>query len=460
MFARSVTGLVLGLVVISMGGAQAPPAGKDQKPAEKPATKPVIDAATQRLVDQLADLDFRKRDAAAHQLEAMGAKAIPALRAASKHSDPEVRRRAAELLGPIESAALLAPKRITLSVEKKTTAEVLEALRKQSGYQIDLFATAPPKPGTEAERYTFQWKDVPFWQALDELARAAGLTVQQSFGDNRLRLQSSGRHAPYVCQAGAFCLAAGGFQETRTVDFSAFPRDNPDVARWDEMIFAFSVHAEPRLPLLSLGEPHVSAAYDNENTSMIPPAGAKKEPPNPQLFGYRPGRAYYGGNRALTLTGQLDLVRPSPKSTALKSLRGTIPVTVLVEQKAEVVTDQLATAKGKKLRVGTTMFTVEDYSEAAAKQMQLRMAVTEDAAISDNPNDYTWLNSLWSRIEFYDAKGGRLFNAGGSSYGGGPHQANMTMTFPAGAKPTKLVYHVWTTLRTQINFEFKDLPLP
>ncbi len=267
--------------------------------------------------------------------------------------------------------------------------------------------------------------------------------------------------SPYVCQAGAFCLAAGGFQETRTVDFSSFPRDNPEVARWNELMFAFTVHAEPRLPLLSLGEPRLSAAYDNENNSMIPPAGAdKKEPPNPQLFGYRPNRAYYGGNRTLTLTNQIELVRPSPKSTALKLLRGSVPVTILVEQKPEVVSDQLATAKGKKLRVGTTTFVIEDLSETPAKQVQLRMTITEDAGISDNPNDYTWLNSLWGRLEVYDEKGARLGN-NGSSYGaGGPHQANMTLTYPAGGKPTKLVYHVWTTLRTQLNFEFKDLPLP
>jgi len=458
---KSLACLVLGLLAVSFLWGQPPPETKVQKAPEKPADKPAIEPAAQRLIDQLADLDFHKRDAASRQLEALGAKAIPALRAASRHSDPEVRRRAADLLGPIEATALLAPKRVTLSLEKKTTAEVLEALRKHTDYQIDVFAAPLPKAGAEEQRFSFQWKDVPFWQALDELGRAAGLTVQQTFGDTRLHLQTRGRHAPYVCQAGAFCLVAGGFQETRTVDFSSFPRDNPEVARWEEMIFAFTVHAEPRLPLLSLGEPHLAAAYDNENNSMIPPHGVnKREPPNPQLFGYRPGRLNYGGNRTLTLSSQLDLVRPSPKSTSLKSLRGTVPLTILVEQKAEVVSDQLSTAKGKKIRVGTTTFVVEDLSETPAKQVQLRMTITEDAGISDNPNDYTWMNSLWGRLEVYDEKGVRMFNNGSSYGGGGPHQANMTLTYPAGGKPAKLVYQVWTTLRTQISFEFKDLPLP
>jgi hypothetical protein len=233
------------------------------------------------------------------------------------------------------------------------------------------------------------------------------------------------------------------------------------VARWEEMIFAFAVHAEPRLPLLSVGDAHISAAYDNENNSMIPQPGAdKKEPPNPQLFGYRPGRYSNGGNRTLTLTSQANLVRPSPKSSAVKSLRGTVPVTVLVEQKAEVVTDQLAAAKGKKFRVGTTSFVIEDLSETPTKQPQLRMSISEEVSLSGNANDYTWMNSLWGRLEVYDDKGNRMANNGSSWGGAGPNHVNMTMTYAAGAKPAKLVYQVWTTLQTQIAFEFKDLPLP
>src|SRR5262249_33173708 len=137
-------------------------------------------------------------------------KAIPALRAARKHSDSEVRRRAADLLAPIEAATLLAPKRVTLTLTKKTAAEAIAAINKETGYQVDLRVPAA-KVGQPEERFDFHWKDVPFWQALDEVCRAAGLAVQQNFGDGRLHVQGEDRYAPYVCQAGAFCLVAGGF---------------------------------------------------------------------------------------------------------------------------------------------------------------------------------------------------------------------------------------------------------
>jgi hypothetical protein len=215
------------------------------------------------------------------------------------------------------------------------------------------------------------------------------------------------------------------------------------------------------LPLLSLGEPQLTAVYDDEGNSMIPPRGvAKEQPPNQQLFGFRPSRYYSGGNRTLTLTSQVNLVRPSQKATSVKQLKGTVPLTVLVEQKAEVVTDNLAAAKGKKVKVGTTTFAIEDVSEAAAKQPQVRLSITEEAPVGNGPNDYTWVNSLWSRVEVQDEKGNRVAHqSGGMSINGGNH-ANMTLTYPAGAKPAKLIYHAWTTLSCQVGFEFKGLPLP
>jgi len=456
---KSLACLILGLLLVSLLWGQVPPDKKPEIPAVKAAEKPTIDPATQRLIDQLADLDFRKRDEAARLLEAMGEKALPAPRPARKHSDPEVRRRAADLQAPIESATLLAPKRLTLTLEQKTIAEALEAIGKQTGYAIDL-TPGPAVKGQPEERSDYKWKDVLFWQALDEVCRAGGLTVQQSFGDSRLRLQAHDRYAPYLCPAGAFCMAAGGFQQTKTVDFSSFPRSNAEVARWDELVFAFYVHAEPRLPLLSLGEPHVTAAYDDENNSMIPPAGAARDQPNPQLFGYRNGRYYYGGNRMLTLTGQLNLVRPSPKAASLKQLKGTLPLTILAEQKSVVVSDNLTASKGKKHQAGTTTFTIVDVSETAGKQVQLQLLIAEEAALGNGPNDFTWLNSMWSRLEVYDDKGNRMAHQGGGMGINGPNQANMSMTYPAGSKPTKLVYQVWTLLHCQIDFEFKGLPLP
>ena len=49
----------------------------------------------------------------------------------------------------------------------------------------------------------------------------------------------------------------------------------------------------------------------------------------------------------------------------------------------------------------------------------------------------------------------------GSSWGGaGPNHVNMTLTYAAGSKPSKLVYQQWTLASCNLAFEFKGLPLP
>jgi hypothetical protein len=54
-----------------------------------------------RLVKQLGDEDFAKREAASKELNALGAPALAALRKAAADGDPEVRRRSAMILGAI-----------------------------------------------------------------------------------------------------------------------------------------------------------------------------------------------------------------------------------------------------------------------------------------------------------------------------------------------------------------------
>jgi hypothetical protein len=59
-------------------------------------------AAISKLIDQLADPDFKVRDQAAKALEAHGAEALPALRYAANHRDAEVRRRIEDCIATIE----------------------------------------------------------------------------------------------------------------------------------------------------------------------------------------------------------------------------------------------------------------------------------------------------------------------------------------------------------------------
>jgi hypothetical protein len=448
--------LALGLAVVAP--AQPPVETKPDPPA-KPAEKPTIDPAIEALANQLADLDFEKREEAAKKLQALAVKALPSLRLLKNHKDPEVRRRVSEMVASVESAHLLQPKRLTLKFERKTAKEILDAIAKETGFKIDAFG-----PLKDDEHFDFDWKDVPFWEAFDQVAQAAGLMLQPSYGDDRLRVQAQDRYVPHVSYHGPFRVTADGFQELRTLDFSSFPRGKPAGKRQDLFNLHLTVCSEPGTPLLSMSDAKITAAFDNDNNSLLPLPGAPEELGTP-FRNLRNGRYYGGGQRMISYLTDTPLNRASAKATTAKYIKGYVPVSVLLEQRPEVVTDKLATAKGQKFRVGTTQFVVEDVSETPNKQLQLKLSITEESAIPGGPTDPSWVNSLWHRLEVQDEKGVKLQNYGSSWGPSGSNHVQITFTYgqPGAAavvKPAKLIYSVWTTLPAQVDFEFKDLPLP
>jgi hypothetical protein len=183
-------------------------------------------------------------------------------------------------------------------------------------------------------------------------------------------------------------------------------------------------------------------------------------------FRFRTGRwvSRYGhGNRCLQMQAEVGLARPSVKAGGIKLLRVSLPVTLLVEQSPVVVTDKVLKAKGKKVTVGSTTFHFEEVKELPGGQYQVKMSVAEDNR--DNPNDYTWMNTLYQRIELQDAKANK-YQITGSSWGNsGPSNVEMTLTYttPGPTKigpPERFVFHSWKTLLHQVDVELRDLPLP
>jgi hypothetical protein len=196
---------------------------------------------------------------------------------------------------------------------------------------------------------------------------------------------------------------------------------------------------------------------------MLLPGGGLQDDLDIRM-GMRGGRwvSRYGmGNRMMSLQTQLTLSRPSDKATGLKLIRGRVPVTLLAEQKPVVIASDILSAKGTRTKIDATSFHIEDVTQPAAKQVLVKMTVSET---TDNPNDFTWMNSLYQRVELQDDNGNK-FSIVGNGWGNNvPGSVQMTTTFaPSGAnigKPSKLIYYRWTTLQHEIGFEFKDLPLP
>jgi hypothetical protein len=422
--------------------------------AQPPVVKP--DPAMQRLVGLLGNDDYQTRDRAAQALRAAGAKALPALRQAVENDDPEVRRQVNDLLVEIETGLLLAPKRVTLKVVNKPLQEIMQDLATQTGYKVECNSANP------AQRFSFDLADASFWEAIDRICRECGCTLQQTYGDMTVRLQHVDGFAPHVSRDGAFRFFATGFQQLRQVDLSVARKTPTPVVHNETLTFQFTVCSEPKLPILGMGEVKLLAAYDSEHNSMLPRTTAPIEelPPGPRAMmrgRWTSGR--YGSNRAVMQQTQVELVRTSDKASSVKLVRGTIPVHLLADQKPVVVAEKIMDAKGKKAKFGTISISIDDVQVMDNKQVQVKMTVAAD----DHGNDYSWTNTLYQRFELQDDKGNKYFNHGSGWSSSSPAAVQMTLNFgglPNAQAPGKLVFQSWTTIQHQINFEFKDLPLP
>jgi hypothetical protein len=456
------TGL-LGLVILPAALAVAPPA------------LPPSPAELTRLLEQLGHRDYRLREQAERELQRQGSIALPVLRQGLVHKDAEVRRRALRLIPGLEHAALVAPKRVSLLINNKPLSVVLDEISKASGYKVMFngMMAVPAAPvaagprirqtGAREATYTYQFLNTPFWDVIDRICRDANLSLQQSWGDDIVRL-SQGSRAPHTGQDGAFRYVAQNFQMYRTVDLSSLdPRGATAPSRSENLTFSFNLFAEPRLPFLGMGEIRLESAYDSERNSML----IKTNPGemDGQWVMGRFGRRYYGGGgyKQMTMQASVNLQRPSEKATLLKHIKGVVPVTLLVDQKPVVIAEKILSAKGVKKLAGDVEFLIEEVKKLANNQVQIKMTIN----YKGKSNDYMWMNTLYQRMELLDDKGNKYQNWGTHWGGNGNNHVNLTMTYghfgPNGAKaanPGRFIYQLWSMRQHDIVFEFKDVPLP
>jgi hypothetical protein len=151
-------------------------------PANDEKKSAAVDAA--RLVQQLGSSKHAERESAAKALDALGAAALSALREGAKSADPEIRRRAGDLVSKLErqaeSAAAMAPSKVHLKATDAPMAEVVRDLGKQANVR---FQIAREPVDLAARHVTVDTGEVSFWEALDALCRAAKVSLRPSTFD-------------------------------------------------------------------------------------------------------------------------------------------------------------------------------------------------------------------------------------------------------------------------------------
>jgi hypothetical protein len=417
-----------------------------------PSVPPADAAAATALVGQLSSPDYRAREKAGRALVELGDRGLPALRAALKTAaDPEAQRRLEVLVRRVNSERLGRPRLVTLRLKDKTAKEAVAELARQAGYTLNFQANP------EKARYSFDLVGVPFWEALDKVCDAAGLTAYAQNDDGAISLSSNDAVNPYTCYSGPFKLVATNINTGRNLQIGGLQRAFPLPRQPEYLGISFSLFSEPKAPIVGIGQPLVLAATDDTGTSLL----SSPEPdPNQRESQYAPQPYQY---RSYNQSVGVGLVRPNPKSTTVKELRGTVAVLVLAEVRPELTVENLLSVKKQTFRGQSIDLDVvaTDYQNDS---LTLDLAVRRRHG---NPDDYNWINLLTQRLEVADAAGQRYQFNGTNEQSVGTNTATLKLVFGAhtnngkkAGKPTRLQYVEWVTATKAVTFAFKDIPLP
>lgn len=409
---------------------------------------PADQLAIPQLVEQLGSADFKVREAAGRALESAGESALPMLRQVLNHADPEIRKRLTQLVARLEREAMLSPKLVTIKAEQKSAGEVFADIARQTGYQISCAQG-------NASAVTVHAENVPFWEAIDMVCRQSGHALQAYGNDvDGLTMQRIAQFSPHVCYAGPVRIAASGFHLSRSLDLSVRQQFNPlHSARSETLTFSMQLVGEPKAPLMSVGNPNLTLALDDQGNSLMPPQSRTHES-NYHDYSYTP-------RNAMRQT-QVQLLGPG-SSQYVRHIKGIVPVTYLSEKRAELTISDILNVKEKKFETSQIVLEIEEVKELAGKQVHIRATARRNAG--ENQHDYSWTNSLALRMELVDDQGQKFASEGFNWDSGSPTSVTGTFQFNDGGnskigKPSKLIYYNWITARHEVSFEFKDLPLP
>ena len=135
---------------------------------EEPETIP-------QMIARLGSENYAERLQATTTLEKMGLTALEDLRQAAKADDIEIRNRALALLRKLEKRLdanrVLEAKKVRLLFKDVPLSEVLEEFSKKTGSKVQLH----PKSGPADRKVSLDTGEVSFWEAFDQLCKAAQL---------------------------------------------------------------------------------------------------------------------------------------------------------------------------------------------------------------------------------------------------------------------------------------------
>jgi hypothetical protein len=405
---------------------------------------------TQQLIEQLGHERYSVREKAYKMLQLRGPSVLSELKKAITHKEDEVRTRAAKLISILEKLAALETKRVTLQVDQEPLSVVLHQIQKQTGYQV------ASKAQNDDKRYSFHRKGISFWDAIEEIRKAAKVPltvstpmfpIQTDFFNRPLELR--GRLAS---NSGPFRIELVKIHENKYVSFDD-PTQEESPTQADPLVtFSFEVRAEPKFFILSTNQPIIESITDEHGNQVSLASLTTGQQGQLRDSNDAIGRIINPSGR--TGNGILDatIKRLSIKLDKIKELKGRIPVVVIVDRKDRILSEKLPQLKQKKIDTHQGTVEIANIRQPSKDKFRLRFVHPfHDGGL------------LGHRFRIIDENGNPIVGTrnGGNAFN--PESLDYEYTIPHQAgenSPLKLVFDEWIIVDYEIPFVFKDIPLP
>jgi hypothetical protein len=508
--------LVAGVGLGWVGALAAGGAAGQGKPAAGEAGSPA------QLVTRLGSQRFRDREDASRALDELGAKALPPLRQAAADPDPEVRRRAAALVGRIEkrleTERLLEPQHVRLRFKDVAVTEAVTEFNRRTGWDLQIQGD---RSGLIDRKITLDTGDVPLWDAFDQFCRKAGLneprpapvreqaadanTQEELMMQRRIAVRRAimVQRMGYAQQSGVvenhrrIGVVAGRYDPLPTSRAGAVrvrampPRTGIEgQAKGDgEYVFALEVLPEPRLHWHGVVQVRVDRAVDEHGQVLRQASTAEDSTAN--LYGANTVVFIDGNDMNGTASGQHTAVRlkqGEQPSKRLRELQGRITARVQTPPQPLMTVDNVLKAAGRTVHGSNGgSIKVLDVSRQPGGEVKLHVQIASGTGMG------IWMNRGVRRRVVWAAGGRRMIVTEDTSDQAAPTLAlqdakgrafvmeqprplNFMRNFPAGevveemdlvfhprsgqGPPAKFVYSGPRTVAIDIPFKLKDVALP
>jgi hypothetical protein len=439
------------------------------------------------LVERLGTPRFAEREAATKALRDLGPRALPALRAARKSKDPEIRNRAARLVDVLQADWLTTPTRLPLDFRDVTAEDIVKAIDGRNDLRISMLdqATRPP-PGGPPGLTLRSNGPVTFWEAVDRFCEAAG---QEPLPANHF-VGSAGEPMTYLMPRGrdagdSLHVNSGVFRVALESLVLSGERQPPGPGRpggRSQLSAKLVFEAEPRMFAVYDGPCTWVEVVDDEGHPLVRPGGQE-----PRRYGEVGGHGQYAMGSGVFGTGQrFDVAEPLPgpdrPGRTLKKLRGIMPVLLAMREPDPLVVPLNPKGGGAEARddrvaisVGKCQFGGPRGFPMAELDLTLRTIGPGTFHARILPYQIDVLDADGTRFHLVGAQitTGRAIDARGPH---GPAEARVTLNMMSkarpkppqdggrpsfeGKEPVRLrFYHVFQAT-TEVAFSFEDLPLP